>query len=394
MKKNKSLLKLYLINFLLGAGLYGSVEVLYLQSKNISTYIISILLSFIPLATAIMEIPTGVIGDIIGRKNIFRLTFFSFFASSLILIFSPNIFFIFFSYFLEALGYSFYSGNTESIVYEASVKDGTDTNKNFSNFYASLLIGYVVSGFLVNLLSIKNIPNILEASLIATIVLRLIAVILCFSLRDIQNEQAKSKPTGIIKETFSLIKKDKFSTSVCIYDALGRLQFYMPVIYQPILLANGMSIEAIAIVYSISQLAQASAQKVASILVNKLGMTIILRVCPIIQGLGLLLILSQNVVLTIVGVVITFANIAIKGQCTSLLRHGHVNNEIRATYMSVISLITLCINSLILSVVGFALEFKMEIAIIILSSILILGSEFVVKHLIQKEKENVEANVV
>ncbi|MDK2903801.1 MAG: hypothetical protein PWQ93_1720, partial [Clostridiales bacterium] len=306
--KGKGLrIKLYCTNFLLGAGLYNSVEVLYLSSRNISDYIISILILFVPLGTAILEIPTGIIGDVLGRKAVLRLTFISFFIAMILILFAPNVIFIFIGYIFEALGYSFYSGNTESIIYEASLKEGADINKSFGNFYASLTAGYVVSGVLVNLLSVKNSSNILYGAVIATAVIRLIAVILCFTVNGIKNEPADKKPLGIIKKASALIKKDKVTTSICIYDALGRLQYYLPVIYQPILISNGVHVQVIALIYSFSQLAQSISQKIAAVLVEKVGIPIIIRICPIIQGISLLLLLTKNTYLIVIGVVLVYS---------------------------------------------------------------------------------------
>lgn len=386
--KGKGLrIKLNIINFLLGAGLYSSVEVLYLRSQNISSYLISILVLLVPLGTALLEVPTGIIGDKLGRKKILRLTFISFFLASNFILFAPNIVFIFIGYIFEALGFSLYSGNTEAIIYEASSKDGSDINKALSDFYSSLTIGYVVSGLLVNLLSVGNNLEILYGAVFVTAAIRLVAVALCFTVSNIDDQPADKKPLMIMNEALALVRKDKVTMSICIYDALGRLQYYLPVIYQPILISNGISVQAIALIYSLSQFAQSISQKVAAVIIDKVGIPIILKILPLIQGISLLLLLTKNTPLILIGIVLIFAGIAIKGQCTSLVRHSLVSNEIRVTYMSIISLITLLINTFLLNTVGAVLEFNKTVAIIILTSIIIIGSEFTSKVIISKLRE-------
>lgn len=373
MKSSALQIKLNIINLLLGAGLYSSIEVIYLKSKDFSSYTISFLLLLIPLATAVLEVPTGILGDYLGRKKVFRLTFLSFFCSMIIIFFANNLFSFILAYLIEALGYSFYSGNTEAILYEQCRKEGRNVNKSLSNFYASLTIGYVISGVMVKIFSYWN-DNILKLSIVLTIIIRFIAVALCFSIYKINDIERKKKPVLILKEAFKYIKNDKTSISICIYDALGRLQYYLPVIYQPILLNRGISISSIAVIYSLSQLAQSISQKIAAPLIEKFGMSKIVKIGPIIQGSGLLLLLVDDSYVIIAGVILVYSCISIKGQCTSLIRNKITSDETRVTFSSLISLVTLLINTLLLNGIGIIIERALKFAIVILSVIIVAGS--------------------
>lgn len=386
MNKNNILqIKLNIINFLLGAGLYSSIEVVYLNSKNFTPYTISFLILLIPLATAILEVPTGILGDYLGRKSVFRLTFLSFLCSMIIIFFANNFIYFILAYIIEALGYSFYSGNTEAILYEHCQKEGMNVNKALSNFYASLTFGYVISGVMVKSFSFFN-NDVLKLSIVLTVIIRLIAVGLCFSIYKINDIERKKKPTLIMKEAFRYLKEDKASISMCIYDALGRLQYYLPVIYQPILLNRGVSISTIAIIYSLSQLAQSLSQKFAAPLIEKVGMNKIIRISPIIQGIGLLLLLTNNSYVIISGIILVYSCISVKGQCTSLIRNQITSDETRVTFSSLISLLTLLINTLLLNGIGLIIDSALKIAVIILSLILVIGS-FAVKNNFLKYSE-------
>lgn len=370
--------KLYITNFLLGAGLYSSVEVLYLKDCNLSPYTIALLVLFIPVCTAVLEIPTGIIGDYFGRITIFRLTFCSFLIGILLVSVAGNLPMFFLGYFFEALGYSFYSGNSESLLYESCKAEGTDINKAMSSFYSTLTAGYVFSGVLVFVLTNITRSPILKVAILGTIVLRFVAVLITMSTLKGKKNERTANPRKIIKDSLSLILNNRMVFLICLYDALGRLQYFLPVIYQPLLLKLGMRVEYIALIYSLSQLFQAVSQKVSVRLIKKYGYTKILLIAPIVQFTALAGLLTSNSVYMIIGIVVIFSGISIKGQCTSLIKHSIATDEIRATYLSIMSLLTLIINSAYLNGIGLINDSDTVVATVILGSVLLIGSELAV----------------
>ena len=383
--------KLYLTNFFLGAGLYSSIEVLYLNSHNISAYMVSVLILFIPVCTAIFEIPTGIIGDYLGRVAIFRLTFISFFVGMVIIATSKNLPMFFLGYSFEALGYSFYSGNSESLLFESCQKENIDANKAMSNFYSTLTVGYIFSGVFVFILSNMTNVAILKVAIYGTLVLRFSAVLISIIAAKQNEEKIEQKPRQILMKSIKLLFKDRLSVSICIYDAFGRLQYFLPILYQPLLLTLGMKIEYIALIYSISQLFQVIFQKVSVTFLSKFGYKRVMAVTPVVQSIAILGFLTKNVPLIIIGIILVFSGISVKGQCTSLIRHLVVSDDIRATYMSLISLITLVLNSLYLNGVGFINDNNVTAATIFLSVSLFVVSEIVV-FLINKNIYMIEVN--
>ncbi|MBD7912395.1 MULTISPECIES: MFS transporter [Clostridium] len=389
MKEKGVLYKVCLTNLLLGLGLYSAIEVAYLQSKNISLVYISALNLSIPLLTACLEIPTGIVGDWLGRKKVLHLTYISFSISTCILLFANHIAIIFLAYVLEALGWSFYSGNTESIIYELSEKKKLDTNRSLGNFYASLSVGYLLSGIIVGLLPGSYSEDIFKYALIATLIFRVVSTIIVYTLKGINSEgDSKKTPIELFRKTLKVFFKDKKSISICVYEAMGRLQFYLPVIYQPILFMKGMSVKQVAIIYSITQLAQSLSQKFSPMVVEKFKIPRLIKFGPIIQGLFLLLLVSNNFLLILLGVVVSYCAIPLKGQCITLLKHEEVDNEIRSTFLSVISLATLIINSIFLSICGKIISYNTIAGVTCLAITLIIISGIAVNNIIASSKDN------
>lgn len=391
MKEKRILYIVYLSNLLLGLGLYSAIEVPFLQSKGISLVYISALNLSIPLISACLEIPTGILGDWIGRKRILHLTYISFSVSTLILILSNNIFTIFIAYFLEALGWSFYSGNTESIVYEISVKKKQDPNKSLGNFYSSLSIGYLLSGIVITFIPSDYNSEILFYALIITLVFRIISVIIVYFIGkgDVEDNLSKT-PIKLLKKTAKLVFSGKQNISIAIYEALGRLQFYLPIIYQPILISNGFSVKQLGIIYAFTQLLQTISQKIAPNFVGKFGKKRIIKIGPVIQGISILLIASKNIIIIILGIAINFIIMPIKGQGISLLKHEEVDNEIRSTYLSIISLITLTLNYVFFTVCATIIDKNLLIGLTFLSIILMVLSLMVADNILSSNYEEVE----
>lgn len=367
--------KLCLVNFLLGAGLYASVEVLFLQSIGISTYLISILVLIVPIISSIMEIPTGILGDYVGRRIILILTFMCFSISTLIIVFSKSFVWIFLAYSIDGLGYSFYSGNTESIVYENSGRNNENSNRALGDFYASLLFGYFCSGIFVKLIAFLIQKQTFKEVLYITLLFRLVATLITFSVAVTPQESIKKrKAKAIMTKALRMLISDKGNIGICLYEAMGRLQYFLPILYQPIFYHKGLSVANIAVIFSGVQLSQFISQKLAVILVDKYRPFFLMKVLLIAQVFSLLLLLHNSIVINIIGVLGVSAFISIKGQCTSLYKHNKASDESRSTFLSLTSMVTLLVNSAMLLVISRITGYNMILGIIILSGTMIIGS--------------------
>jgi MFS family permease len=115
--------KFYLISILGGGiGFFIPISILFWQENGLSFSQIMILQSCFSLSLVFMEIPSGYVADVIGRKKSLVLTSIFYITSIIVYIFSYNFSSFLFAEILMAIGFSFLSGADSAFIYD-TLKD-------------------------------------------------------------------------------------------------------------------------------------------------------------------------------------------------------------------------------------------------------------------------------
>ena len=192
------------------------------------------------------------------------------------------------------------------------------------------------------------------------------------------------KPIKIFKKSFNLIFSSKQNIAIIIYEATGRLQFYIPVIVQSLLTNNKINIKIYGIIYSIVQIIIILTQANANKLLTKIGSKRIFIVSTVLLSVSTLFISIQKNAWIIIGFALISAIGPVTHQPLMVIKNNLVNNEIRSTYLSSISCIVLLINSIMLSFIGFIYEQTPLVALIVLSFFVLIGGIGTVKRIENK----------
>ncbi|VWL85214.1 MFS transporter [Oceanivirga miroungae] len=156
-KLNKNIYRNYIFWFLINFSLTHAVWVLYLTSKGFSLFQIGIMETIYHITSFTMEIPTGAIADIYGRKTSRTLGRVLNLVSLLLMLFSNNILVIAISFVFSALGNNLESGAGEALVYDSlkELKKEAEYIKIQSNSEMILQVTRAVSlllgGYLANI---------------------------------------------------------------------------------------------------------------------------------------------------------------------------------------------------------------------------------------------------
>lgn len=70
------------------------------------------------LVFVVMEVPSGALADLIGRKRSLVLAFFLIFAGNMLMAFAPTYAYLILSAVIISVGFSFYSGTAEALAYD------------------------------------------------------------------------------------------------------------------------------------------------------------------------------------------------------------------------------------------------------------------------------------
>lgn len=118
-KLGQNIPKDYLFTFLSRFDLTHGIWMLYLASRGLTLFQIGIMETIYHISSFLMEIPTGAIADIYGRKVSRILGRLSTIIATLIMIYGGETIHFAISFFFVALGNNLESGAGEALIYDS-----------------------------------------------------------------------------------------------------------------------------------------------------------------------------------------------------------------------------------------------------------------------------------
>lgn len=212
-KLRKNINKQYIFTVMGNMDLTRGIWMLYLASKGLTLFEIGLMETIYHISSFTMEIPTGAVADILGRKTSRIIGKFVTVIALLIMILGGNKFAFAISFFFTALGNNLESGAGEALVYD-SLKEIKEEEKyikiNGKNEFFSQIVGIIslVLGGYVATMSFLNVYKI-------ALIIALLAVFQAFTFTEptigvIQKSHSFIKTfTKQIKDSIEVIRKDK-----------------------------------------------------------------------------------------------------------------------------------------------------------------------------------------
>ncbi|MDC0558973.1 MFS transporter, partial [Candidatus Izimaplasma bacterium] len=137
-------IKLDLIHtFLRSLNFTHGIWYVYLIFQGFTYFEVGIFETIFHITSLSMEVPTGIVADLYGRKVSRVLGILSYFIYVLILIFSTNIILISIAFIFCGLSFTFESGSGEALVYDSMKLSGEE--KNFMKFLGKKEILYQIA---------------------------------------------------------------------------------------------------------------------------------------------------------------------------------------------------------------------------------------------------------
>lgn len=170
----------------------GPVIMLYLLDKGLSYTEIMILESFFSIAVVVLEVPTGALGDLFGRRFSLFLAGIFMALGAVTYILGTQFWQFMIGEALFACGMSFKSGSDTAIVYDSLKKLGKEKTfaavqgKGESYALGSQIVGSVISGFVYSLN--KELPLLISA------VLMVCSTIISLFMYEIKTYEQEEKP--------------------------------------------------------------------------------------------------------------------------------------------------------------------------------------------------------
>lgn len=256
MQKNSKFYLLLLVNILTIMILFIPIRVFFYESIELDVGQISLIFMVYQVTKVFLEIPTGYIGDKVGRKKSTIIGLIIILISAIIMYLSSYVGQLI-SAFTLAMGLTFISGSFDALLYDSIDKKSQSTVLKRSNLISyvelsSYALSYVLSSYLVSL----EMFNFIFFESILVIVL---AVIVLAAIEDNQQQAIAEKSikfntaiSGLVRNkkyisillsihTFTMIDIPFYAFTLLILNEKGLTVFQSGLAFAIILLINPIS---------------------------------------------------------------------------------------------------------------------------------------------------------
>lgn len=220
MSSQKNIKLLAWHNFFTDFQLYSAIAILYFVHVTGSLALGMSIYSIASISDALFEVPTGILSDMVGRKNTIVLGSIASVVYALCYAFGGSYWMMAMGAVFQGLSVAFYSGNNDALLHDTLKESGNEKKfhsylgKLSSLFQLALALGAVIGSFLAN------------NSFILVMWLSVIPQVICFfiSLFIVEPRILLQKSTNIyahMKDALLLFKTNKKLRLVSIAGILG-----------------------------------------------------------------------------------------------------------------------------------------------------------------------------
>ena len=337
--------KIIIIKFCQSFHLYIHAYALLLLGRGLTLVQISLIETIFIGAIFLMEVPTGVLADRLGRK-------WSIFASTSLLMFAEFLFLVargFEWYVVMALlagtGFAFASGALEALVYDSLPPDNREEAmkrtmgrvNSWGN--AAFFLAPLVGGLIIGDAAAENfIPAIA-----LTVVSLLVGALVCLTLREppLDSSAAKSDSLRLLRDGIELLRHNQRLRRLALLAVFTSpfTGLVATTLGPPYLTQNGVAPFVVGVTFSLGSLLAIFTQRHAYRLEAWLGQTRAIALLVLLPGLMYwLLAASAGPAATALVVIAIYGLNDMKAPLFSAYQNARIDSRNRATALSLINM--------------------------------------------------------
>lgn len=342
---NANINKIIFISFCQHFHLYIHAYALLLLARGLTLVQIALIESILIGTIFLMEVPTGVLADRVGRKwSIFCSTFLLM-CAEFIFIFARDYQWYVLVALLAGTGYAFASGAIEALVYDSLPPENREEAMKRAmgrvNSYGMIafVIAPIVGGLIIGDAAIENfIPAIA-----LTVVALLIGLLVCLTLREppIEKSEKTESSASLLRAGLSLLIRNRRLRRLVLL-AVFTLPFtdaLAVTLGPPYLVQNEVSPFAIGAVLSAGSLLAAFTQRYAFKVEEWLGWDRAIAVLILLPGLLYWILAAvAGPIATALVMILMYGCSNMKGPLFSAYQNSLIESKNRATVLSLINM--------------------------------------------------------
>lgn len=377
----KEIKKLYLFTFFRSFTVFASISVAFYNSNGLSYFEIMLLQSLYAIATAVMEIPSGMFSDMLGRKKTLMIGTVSFIAAYSFGAIGTSVLPFALMQILAAIGQSCYSGTFLALMYE-DINADTSIDKSTNVIFANLQMINLISALSASIVSVFIVKYIsMRAAYVITVFMYVITFVINLMLHE-KKEKADIKRNYSIKAYIAI-----FTDSLQAISDSGFMQLFIDMIMfacfantllyleQPLLLDRNFPVTYFGLITVIITVSTTIALKFVGFIEKRMkSLDRLLKIFTIF----VIVMLLSNVFLKNSGwVILTFIVLTIVVRIREIFIMTAVNKAIsdntRATVMSIVSAIEMIGLAIFSAVIGYCEDISVDFSLIVISVIMFVS---------------------
>lgn len=376
--KSSNILKIVIINFCQRFHLYIHAYALLLLSRGLSLLQISTIESLVIGTIFMMEVPTGIVADRIGRKWSIAASTFLLMCAEFIFIFARSYEWYLIIAVFTGTGFAFASGAVEAMVYDSLPQENRDNEMKrvmgLVNsvgqiaFFIAPIVGAIIIG--------DATPERFTLAIVLTVIALLIGVIVSFTLKEPETDWEADKPSPLtifrdgLHELRSSPQLQRIIALVVFTSAFtGTL---ITTFAAPYLIENQASPYITGIALSIGSLIAALAQryayKVEAVLGQKWGLTLLIFMPGIMYWL---LALVAGTIPTLLVIVWMYGTNDMKAPLFSAYQNALIESKNRATVLSIINMMNSLFVAIVAPIYAMIAGYSLSVAFIVMGTVIV-----------------------
>jgi MFS family permease len=370
--------KVVVINFLQRFHLYIHAYALLLIGRGLSLLQISLLESVVIGTIFLMEVPTGILADRIGRKwSIFFSTFFLMLAE-FIFIFARGYGWYVLISMITGTAFAFASGAVEAMVYDSLPPEGREDamkramGRVNSWGHIAFFISPIVGAFIIGDAS----PNNFIPAIALTVCALLIGSVISLTLQEPQNDWAHETQSAwqLFREGIAIVANSPRLRRLALLVIFttpftGAL---VTTFAPPYLTQHDVSPFLIGVVMSVGHLIGAFTQHYAYKLEQWLGQRVTIALLILLPGvLYWVLALVAGPLLTMAVIILMYGTNDMKAPLFSAYQNALISSRHRATVLSLINMFVNLFIAIVAPVYARIAQDSLTLAFIIMGAVII-----------------------
>lgn len=376
----KEIKKLYAFTFFRSFTVFASISIAFYNSNGLSYFQIMLLQSLYAIVTALMEIPSGMLSDMLGRKKTLIIGTVSFFTAYLCGALGTGVLEFGLMQILAAVGQSCYSGTFLALMYE-DINADKSMDKKANVIFANMQMINLVSALMASLVSVYVVKYIsMRATYVVTTFMYAITFVISLVLHEKKGEKATKgdyslqKYISIFKESILVIAKSDFVmlfVDMIIFACFANTVLYLQ---QPMLIDRNLPVAYFGVVTVVITVTTTLALKTVGYIEKKIkSIDKFLKKTTVFV---IAMLCSNILVKNAIWVILTFVVLTIVVRIREIFIMTHINAEIkdniRATVMSIISGIEMVGLAVLGAVIGYCEDVSINFSIIVVSVLMVI----------------------